>query len=190
MAEKFLVAGLGNPGKRYVQTRHNVGFMAVDLLAEQLRISFKAGKGDYLVSEVARASDAEKEVILLKPLTFMNNSGVAVRHAMDYFKIDLDKLLLILDEFQLPFGKLRLRPQGSDGGHNGLASVIQHLGSQDFSRLRIGIGSETKGDSADFVLSRFSKSEQEELPALIARAAEAALEFIRYDLPRAMNKFN
>ena len=184
------MAGLGNPGKRYVQTRHNVGFMAVDLLAEQFRVSFKAGKGDYAVSEVARTGDAAKEFILLKPLTFMNNSGLAVRHAMDYFKIDLDGLLLILDEFQLPFGKLRLRAQGSDGGHNGLASVIQHLGSQDFARLRIGIGSENKGDSADFVLSKFSKSEQEELPALIARAAEAALEFILHDLPRAMNRFN
>lgn len=190
MAEKFLVAGLGNPGKRYAQTRHNVGFMAMDRLAEQFRISFKAGKGDYFVSDVAHTGDGDREFILLKPQTFMNNSGIAVRHALDYFKVDLDKLLLILDEFQLPFGKLRLRAQGSDGGHNGLASVIQHLGSQDFARLRIGIGSEAKGDSANFVLAKFSKSEQQELPALIARAAEAAVEFIRHDLPRAMNKFN
>lgn len=190
MAERFLVAGLGNPGKRYAQTRHNAGFMVVDRLAEQFRISFKAGKGDYDVSEVARTSDAEREFFLLKPLTFMNESGIAVRHALEYFKIDLGKLLIVLDEFQLPFGKLRLRPQGSDGGHNGLASVIQHLGSQDFARLRIGVGREFKGDSADFVLSRFSKNEQVELPAVIARAAEAALAFILHDMPRAMNDFN
>jgi len=190
MAERFLVAGLGNPGKRYEQTRHNVGFMAVDRLAENFRVSFKAGKGDYLISGLARTSAPEKELLLLKPLTFMNNSGLAVRQALDYFKIDLDKLLLVLDEFQLPFGKLRLRPQGSDGGHNGLASVVQHLGAQDFARLRIGIGSEFQGDAANFVLAKFSKAELQELPALISRAAEAAVEFIDHGMPQAMNKFN
>ncbi len=190
MAERFLVAGLGNPGKRYEQTRHNAGFLAVDRLAEKYRVSFKAGKGDYLVSEVAHTSLAERDFLLLKPMTFMNNSGIAVRHALDYFKIDLDKLLLVLDEFQLPFGKVRLRPQGSDGGHNGLASVIQHLGSQDFARLRIGIGSEFLGDRANFVLAKFSKTELEELPALISLAMEATMEFIERGMPQAMNKFN
>jgi len=182
------VAGLGNPGKRFEHTRHNAGFMAVARLAEQFRVAYKTGKGDYLLSEVARTE--QQEFILLKPLTFMNNSGLAVQQAVNYFKIDRDRLLVILDEFQLPFGKLRLRPEGSDGGHNGLASVIQHLGSQDFARLRIGIGGEFEGDPADFVLSKFSKSEQEELPGLIARAAEAAIDFIDHGMQQAMNKFN
>ena len=190
MAERFLVAGLGNPGKRYEQTRHNVGFMAADRLAEQFHVSYKAGKGDYLISEIARTSDPEKEFFLLKPLTFMNHSGMAVRQALDYFKLDLDRLLVLSDEFQLPFGKLRLRPQGSDGGHNGLASVIQQLGSQEFARLRIGCGREFEGDPADFVLSKFSKIERQELPAVLARAAEAVVEFIARGMQEAMNKFN
>ena len=190
MAERFLVAGLGNPGKRYEHTRHNVGFMAVDRLAENFRVSFKAGKGDYLLSDAARLREADKEVLLLKPMTFMNHSGLAVRQALDYFKIERDKLLLIFDEFQLPFGKLRLRPQGSDGGHNGLASVIQHIGAQDFARLRLGIGSDFQGDPADFVLAKFSKAELEELPVLLARAAEAAVAFVESGMAQTMNKFN
>lgn len=189
MAERYLLAGLGNPGKRYERTRHNAGFMAVDRLAEQFRVSSKSGRGDYLISEVARTAQ-QREFFLLKPLTFMNGSGLAVRQALDYFKIDPGKLLVILDEFQLPFGKLRLRPEGSDGGHNGLASVIQHLGSQEFARLRIGIGSDFAGDPADFVLSNFSQSEQEELPGLLDRAAEAAIAFVDFGLQQAMNKFN
>jgi PTH1 family peptidyl-tRNA hydrolase len=146
MSEKYLIAGLGNPGPHYADTRHNVGFKVVERLAERLRLSFRAGKGDYLI-----ASDTAN-ILLLKPLTYMNNSGLAVRHAMDYFDIDVSRLLIVFDDLQLPVGKLRLRPGGSDGGHNGIASVIQHLGTQEVARLRLGISAEfAKGEMADYI---------------------------------------
>ena len=188
MAERFLVAGLGNPGKRYEQTRHNAGFMVVDHLAARFRVGCKAGKGEYVVSEIARHE--ENELLLLKPMTYMNHSGMAVRHALDYFKVDLGNLLVVLDEFQLPFGKLRLRPDGSDGGHNGLASVIQHLGSQEFARLRLGVGSAFQGDPADFVLAKFSKAERAALPEVMARTADVALDFIAQGVQFSMNRHN
>ena len=190
MPGRFLIAGLGNPGKRYAATRHNAGFMVVDWLAERHRLSFRAGKGDYLISEVMRAEGSEAELVLLKPLTFMNNSGMAVRSVVDYFNFDLERLLVVLDEFQLPFGKLRLRPNGSDGGHNGLSSVIQHLGTEGFARLRLGIGNEFSGDAGEFVLSEFSKSERELLPAIIEKAGEAIIDFAVHGVQHAMSRFN
>jgi PTH1 family peptidyl-tRNA hydrolase len=185
MSEKYLIAGLGNPGSRYADTRHNVGFKVIERLAERLNLSFRSGRGDYLVA----ASTAN--VLLVKPLTYMNNSGLAVRHAADYFDVALPRLLIVFDDFQLPVGKLRLRPNGSDGGHNGMASVIQYLGSQEVPRLRLGIRAEFhKGEMADFVLSTFSKEEQKLLPEIYDRAADAALSFIHDGIQQAMNKFN
>lgn len=185
MSDKHLIVGLGNPGARYAETRHNVGFKVVELLAEKLHLNFRAGKGDYLIASGA------SEILLLKPLTYMNNSGLAVRHATDYFAIDLARLLIIFDDYQLPLGKLRLRPSGSDGGHNGMASVIQHLGTPEVPRLRLGIGAEFhKGEMADYVLTAFSRAENKLLPEIYDRAAEAALCFSRDGMPQAMNKFN
>jgi len=185
MSEKHLIVGLGNPGARYAETRHNVGFKVVERLAEKLNLSFRAGKGDYLIASGAA------EVLLLKPMTYMNNSGMAVRHATDYFDIEVARLLIVFDDYQLPLGKLRLRPGGSDGGHNGMASVIQHLGTPDVPRLRLGIGAEfAKGETADYVLAAFSRAEDKLLPEIYDRAVEAVRCFIRDGMPQAMNRFN
>jgi PTH1 family peptidyl-tRNA hydrolase len=185
MSEKHLIVGLGNPGPRYADTRHNVGFQVVERLAERLDLSFRSGRGDYLLASGA------SEIQLLKPLTYMNNSGLAVRQALDYFAIDIARLLIVFDDHQLPLGKLRLRAGGSDGGHNGMASVIQHLGVQEIPRLRLGISAAfEKGDMADYVLSTFSKTEQKLLPEIYDRASEAVLSFVHDGIVPAMNKFN
>jgi len=185
MSEKHLIVGLGNPGARYAETRHNIGFKVVERLAEKLNLNFRAGKGDYLIASGAA------EILLLKPLTYMNNSGLAVRPAADYFDIPAARMLIVFDDYQLPLGKLRLRPHGSDGGHNGMASVIQHLGTPEVSRLRLGIGAEfAKGEMADYVLTTFSRDEHKLLPEIYDRAVEAVLCFINDGMPQAMNKFN
>jgi len=185
MSEKYIIAGLGNPGSRYADTRHNVGFKVVERLAERLHLGFRAGKGEYLLASGAA------NILLLKPLTYMNNSGFAVRQATDYFDIAVSRVLIVFDDYQLPFGALRLRPSGSDGGHNGMASVIQHLGTPEVSRLRLGISAEfEKGEMADYVLSTFSKEEQKRLPEIYDRAAEAALCIINDGIQQAMNKYN
>lgn len=190
MTNRHLVVGLGNPGKQYERTRHNVGFMVVEALAESHRLGFRSGKGEYLISEVLRDEPSGEELLLLKPITYMNNSGLAVRHALDYYKIELAQLLVISDDFQLPLGKLRLRGKGSEGGHNGLRSIINHLGSQDFARLRLGIGEADSSNTANYVLSPFAATEQEELRTMIQRACEAALDFARQGLQYVMNRHN
>jgi PTH1 family peptidyl-tRNA hydrolase len=189
--EKQLIVGLGNPGARYANTRHNVGFKVAERLAERLNLSFRAGRGDYLIASGAAHAEVKGELLLIKPLTFMNSSGLAVRHAVDYYGIALPNTLIIFDDFQLPLGRLRLRSRGSDGGHNGMASVIQHLGTQAVPRLRFGIGSEfVKGEMVNHVLSSFAKAEQELLPALYDRAADAANCFVNDGIQQAMNRFN
>lgn len=190
MSQKYLIVGLGNPGKQYAKTRHNVGFMVVDRLAEIYHTSLRAGKGDYLISDTLRLESTEVELILSKPLTYMNNSGLAVRHALDYYKFELERLLVISDDFQLPFGKLRLRASGSEGGHNGLRSIIDHLGTMDFPRLRLGIGEAAAPDKADYVLAPFSKAEHDLLVEMVQKACDAACDFARHGLLYVMNKYN
>jgi PTH1 family peptidyl-tRNA hydrolase len=191
MSEKYLIVGLGNPGPRYENTRHNVGFKVAERLAERLDLGFHAGKGEYLLASGATVVRPNAEAMIMKPLTFMNNSGWAVRQVVDYFRIRLQHVLIIFDDFQLPFGKLRLRSRGSDGGHNGMASVIQHLGSHEVPRLRLGIGNEFyKGETVKHVLSSFSKEEQELTAAFYDRAAEAAISFINDGVLPTMNLFN
>jgi PTH1 family peptidyl-tRNA hydrolase len=191
MSEKYLVVGLGNPGPRYENTRHNAGFKVVERMAERLDLDFRAGKGEYLFATGAITATLRAEAMIMKPLTFMNNSGWAVRQVVDYFHIRLQHVLIIFDDFQLPFGKLRLRSRGSDGGHNGMASVIQHLGTQEVPRLRLGIGNEfVKGETIKHVLSSFSKEEQELAPAFFDRAAEAAVSFVNDGVWPTMNLFN
>lgn len=188
MPDKMLIVGLGNPGKRYQATRHNVGFMVVDELAAREREAFRTGRGEYLLCRLKLASC---EIILQKPLTYMNLSGAAVQHALHYFKLTADGLLVVADDINLPFGKLRFRSQGSDGGHNGLSSIITSIGTQDFARLRIGVGSDfLKGEQADFVLSSFAGDEQKELNQIVDRAADAVLRFCEHGLSSAMNYYN
>lgn len=187
MEPKYLLVGLGNPGRKYQGNRHNLGFMVVDKAAELLQTRFKSGRGEYLM---ARGRRTDKHVLLLKPLTYMNRSGVAVADAVRRFDILLPNLLVILDDINLPFGRLRLRKRGSDGGHNGLASVIYSLRSEDFPRLRIGVTNDTMRDTVRFVLSDFNRTEKKELPAIVDRAAEACMEFVEHGIEQAMNKYN
>lgn len=182
-----LICGLGNPGPDYAQTRHNLGYMVVEEFAA--RASLRWGRSRLLAS-VARGAVAGTDTILAQPSTFMNDSGQAVSRLVKWHKIDPAAILIVCDDLDLPFGQLRLRARGSPGGHNGLISIGQHLGTTEFARLRIGIGRPRHGEPRDYVLSRFSATEREELPALVARAADAAEMYLREGILAAMNAFN
>lgn len=185
------IIGLGNPGSEYEGTRHNLGFDVVDALCRRLRVGFRAGKGEYLV---AQSSYRGTSLTLVKPLTYMNNSGIAVQDIVERFTEGCESLLVVCDDFQLPFGKIRIRPKGSDGGHNGLYSIIYHLQRHDFPRLRCGIATEAmpkrKTEMAQFVLSPFAKEESSAVADMIDRAADAALTFVHEGIEAAMNRFN
>jgi PTH1 family peptidyl-tRNA hydrolase len=179
------IVGLGNPGPKYHGTRHNIGFAVVDELARRARIDFGSGPAEALV-----AKWRERDALLVKPLTFMNLSGEAVGGILRYFKIEPIDLLVIVDEVQLPLGKLRARRDGSAGGHNGLKSIIAHVGSQ-FGRLRVGVGrGQTERNLADHVLARFDKSEAVDVERMTTRSADAAEMFITSGIEAVMNGFN
>jgi peptidyl-tRNA hydrolase, PTH1 family len=194
------IFGLGNPGPRYTGTRHNVGFDVVGELARRLGLpEFDSWYGR---AEYVRGSNAGESILLAKPLTFMNDSGQAVGELARYFRIDVPALLIVVDEVQLPLGKLRARARGSAGGHNGLKSVIAHLGDE-FPRLRVGVGRGPVGpggnagpggkaqrDLADHVLSRFLPGERDEVERMIARAADAAQVFVTGGIAEVMNQYN
>ncbi|WNB92030.1 aminoacyl-tRNA hydrolase [Bacillus sp. NEB1478] len=183
-----LFIGLGNPGPRFDGTRHNIGFEVIDRLAESLNIEMQQSKfkGLYGTGIV----DGEK-IFLLKPLTYMNVSGECVGPFMDYFQIPEEDMLVVYDDLDTLPGKLRLRTKGSAGGHNGIKSMIAHLGTQEFKRIRFGIGRPTNGQAVpDFVLNRFSKEEQVEVTDGVDRAIKACHAFIHTSFDKVMNKFN
>ena len=184
-----LVVGLGNPGTRYVTTRHNIGWRVLDALAVQAGADFRPGKGEYYVIETA--FDRE-DVALLKPTTFMNGSGLAVAQAVGRYGIDVaNDLLVVLDEFQLPLGTVRIGNTGRDGGHNGLASVIGSLLTDKFARLRCGIGKNFgPGEMVDYVLSPFAAEEEPVVAEMVVKARDAARVVIAQGAVRAMNLFN
>jgi PTH1 family peptidyl-tRNA hydrolase len=183
-----LIVGLGNPGPRYKGTRHNVGFEVMDELARRATLTFETAPADALIAKWRRADG--DTALLVKPLTFMNLSGQAVGELVRYFKIDVADLVVVVDEAQLPLGKLRARMRGSAGGHNGLKSVIVHLGD-DFSRLRMGVGrGDSRRDLADHVLAKFDADEAAEVERMIARAADAAETFITSGIAAVMNQYN
>lgn len=178
----WLVAGLGNPGARYARTRHNIGWLVLDALADEPFREEKRFEG-----RLSRTEGAW----LLKPSTFMNLSGVAVRALADFYKIPPGRVLVVLDDAALPFGRLRLRASGSAGSHNGLESVLVHFATQNVPRLRVGIGGPPPPVSLhDHVLMPFTAAEEEELPAVTARAAEAVRSVLKNGLAVAMNEFN
>jgi PTH1 family peptidyl-tRNA hydrolase len=183
--------GLGNPGSRYQGTRHNLGFEVVDRLAERFRVSFKAGKGEYVI---AQSQVGDSSLALVKPMTYMNESGLAAAEICEQFVVPLEQLLVICDDFQLPLGQLRLRLRGSDGGHNGLYSIIYHLQSDLIPRLRCGIASPSmpkeKDRLADFVLDSFDTAELPLVREMIEKAADAATLAIERGPAAAMNEFN
>lgn len=179
-----LVAGLGNPGPEYANTRHNVGFLVVDRLAEQFGSTWeRSTKWDAVVTKY-------DEVFLLKPMSFMNRSGHPLFAIAQFYKIDPAEILVVLDDFALPLGRLRLRAGGSPGGHNGLESIIAQFGTEEIPRLRIGIGAAPSAGSIDYVLSRFFEEEKPLVRSTIDRAAEAVKCAIDNGLVSAMNTFN
>lgn len=184
---KYLIAGLGNVGAKYDNTRHNVGFEVLDHLAREQGAEWKSGS----FGSLAQVKHRGRTYILLKPDTYVNLSGKAVRYWLQKEKIPKEKLLVIIDDLNLEFGKLRLRAKGSDGGHNGLKSIDSLTGGNNYARLRFGIGADfPKGRQVDFVLGEWSATEQAALPELLERSAQAALAFGAIGLQHAMNEFN
>lgn len=185
----FIIAGLGNPGREYEGTRHNAGFMAVDRLAQKMgadmrRIRFKGVTGECALGG--------GRVLLLKPSTFMNLSGQSVREAMGFYKVPPERTLIIFDDINLPPGKLRVRRKGSDGGHNGMKNIIYLSGSDQFPRIKLGVGQKPHPDFnlADWVLSKFSDADLKELDAALDKASAAAELIVRGETDRAMNLYN
>jgi PTH1 family peptidyl-tRNA hydrolase len=182
-----LVVGLGNPGDRYRSTRHNIGFMALDALAEKQGLAWQTEKKWKAI--VAKSADGS--LVLAKPQTYMNLSGESVGPLVRYLKVPISGLLAVVDDMELPWGRFRLRPGGSAGGHNGLKSLIQHLGGQDFPRLRLGVGRPGDArDASDHVLGKFSPDEQAGLANVLDRATLCILAAHRQGLEAAMNAFN
>ena len=182
----FTIIGLGNPGKRYFYTRHNVGFLLLDYIASKLNFPFEAGKGDYYY---IKCEINNSPVIFVKPTTYMNNSGLVLQQIDDFIQADTEKLLIAYDDFHLPFGTLRFRPKGSDAGHNGIKSIIYHLQTDLFSRLRIGIGTEFE-NSIDHVLSPFEQDEIMKLPDLFEESYKGIITWMQSGIEAAMNNHN
>ena len=183
------IVGLGNIGKRFEQTKHNIGFEVIDYLldANQIKLAKQKFRGAYTIERIAG-----EKVLLIEPMTMMNLSGEAVGPLMDYYNVDPDDLLVLYDDLDLPQGQVRLRQKGSAGGHNGMKSIIQHLGTDQFKRIRIGIGRPTNGMSVpDYVLQKFSKQEMETMNKVIEHSARAVEDYIassRFD--HVMNEYN
>ena len=185
----WMIVGLGNPGSQYERTRHNVGFRTVDLIANQL--GAKIDKAKYK-SLIAIAPLGDEKILLVKPQTFMNLSGQAVLWASQFYKIPAERIIILSDDISLAVGRIRVRAEGSAGGHNGLKSIIADLGTQTFPRVRIGVGEKPHPDYdlADWVLSNFSAQEETALAPAMTNAAEAALTLAREGVQRAAAKFN
>lgn len=181
----WLVAGLGNPGKQYSRTRHNVGFMVVDALAKELAAEFSGRK---FAAEFSQVKVGREKIIIIKPQTYMNRSGEAVAQLVNYFKVPSHRLLTVYDDFNLELGVVRLRLRGSAGGHNGVQSVIETLGTADFPRLRIGVG-KPSGDRADFVLAEFALDEKAILQGSISRAVKIVNAVLRDGLAKTVSYY-
>ena len=188
-APEFLIVGLGNPGPKYEFTRHNAGFLCMDLLAQQLGVKIDRIKFKSVVADVAIEGS---RCILMKPQTFMNNSGEAVRDAANFYKIPPEHIIILFDDISLPPGKLRIRRKGSDGGHTGIKSILYLLGSDQFPRIKLGVGAKPRPDYdlADWVLSTFQKDELSRMKEAMEKACEAVPLLVREETDRAMNLYN
>ncbi len=185
--KKYLIAGLGNIGEEYAQTRHNIGFKILDVLARTSNTSFSPGR----YADVAKMKLKNKELVLIKPTTYMNLSGKAINYWLQHERIPLENLLVVVDELALPFGAIRIKTKGSDGGHNGLKSVQEVLATSQYSRLRFGIGNDfPKGQQVNFVLSPWSETELKALDVWIEKATEAIKTFVLAGPNHAMNAYN
>ena len=187
--ESWLIVGLGNPGKEYERTRHNAGFRAIDILADKLGCRIDKGKFQGLYGQTVYGG---RKIYLLKPQTYMNLSGRSVLQLSAYFNIPPQRIIVLFDDISLPPGRLRIRSDGSAGGHNGIKSIIAEVGSQNFPRVKIGVGSKPNPefDLADWVLSTFSSKEEKDLQFALSNAADAALCVIDHGVPESANRFN
>ena len=182
------IIGLGNPGKEYANTRHNIGFNTIDLLAKENnilinKIKFKSVYGEGFING--------EKVLLMKPQTYMNNSGIAVMELFNFYKLPIENIIVIVDDVDIEFGQLRIRKKGSAGTHNGLKSIIYHLQNENFPRIKIGIGKPKENQNlANFVLGKFTKEERQEIDITIGNAVLAIESIIKEDIDMAMNKFN
>lgn len=185
----YIIAGLGNPGKQYAQTRHNVGFDTIDILADKYNISVDTKKHKALCG---KGMIEGQKVVLAKPQTFMNLSGESVRELVDFYKIDPEEeLIVIYDDISLEPGKIRIRKKGSAGGHNGIKNIIAQLGTQNFQRIKVGVGEKPKGwDLADYVLGHFSQEDRGLVDDALKRAAGAVELMVQGEVDQAMNQFN
>ena len=184
----FLIVGLGNPGSKYAKTRHNIGFRVVDALAERVGAKIDTDKHKGLIG---KGMIGGEKVIFAKPLTYMNSSGECVRSVADFYKIPAENVIVVYDDISLDVGKLRIRKKGSAGGHNGIKSIIAHLGTETFPRLKFGVGDKPKGmDLADYVLGNFSAEDEAVLKSEIIRACDAVECMVTEDCDVAMNKYN
>lgn len=185
----YIIAGLGNPGKQYAQTRHNVGFDTIDILADKYNISVDTKKHKALCG---KGMIEGQKVVLAKPQTFMNLSGESVRELVDFYKIDPEEeLIVIYDDISLEPGKIRIRKKGSAGGHNGIKNIIAQLGTQNFQRIKVGVGEKPKGwDLADYVLGHFSKEDRGLVDDALKRVAGAVELMVQGEVDQAMNQFN
>lgn len=185
----YIIAGLGNPGKQYAQTRHNVGFDTIDILADKYNISVDTKKHKALCG---KGMIEGQKVVLAKPQTFMNLSGESVRELVDFYKIDPEEeLIVIYDDISLEPGKIRIRKKGSAGGHNGIKNIIAQLGTQNFQRVKVGVGEKPKGwDLADYVLGHFSKEDRGVVDDALKRVAGAVELMVQGEVDQAMNQFN
>ena len=182
-----VVVGLGNPGRQYAGTRHNVGYAVVDILAA----SPKAGRAqDRFQARIVEVTEDAGKVLLVKPETFMNLSGQSVRQVLDFYKLALEDLLVVCDDINLPLGKLRFRPRGTHGGHNGLRDIQSHLGTTEYSRLRIGVDAPPQDEAVDHVLGRFRASERPVIDDAIRLAAQGVEAWIRKGIEACMNQYN
>lgn len=186
METEFLIAGLGNPGAAYAETRHNIGFMVADALADKFGVSFSKNKFN---AEQCR-TNGKPRLTLIKPMSFMNKSGMPVQNVSRFFDIAPGQIIVAHDDLDLPFGEVRLKQGGGHGGHNGLRSIIQTLGTNDFMRLRMGIGRPKFGDPADYVLGRFTPEEKAELDDFVQNGVAAIEDLFAHGIAKAMTKFN
>lgn len=183
-----VIVGLGNPGRKYAGTRHNIGFELLDRLAEYFSVRMGPGKGPFHIGDVHYHGE---KVLLVKPTTYMNLSGDAVVQVLNYYDIGTEDCLVCYDDLNLPVGTIRLRPKGSAGGHNGIKDIIKKLGTKDFPRLRIGIGnSYREGKQVDYVLSRFSKSDRKTVEETLDLAVDAVRTYLDHGIETAMNDYN
>lgn len=182
-----IIIGLGNPGVKYENTRHNAGFMVMDKLVKKCNLEFNQEK---FSAFFAKGKIHGEDIILLKPTTFMNNSGFALRQCLDFYKESMDNVIIIYDDIDLPVGKLRLRQKGSAGGHNGIKSIISCGFTSEFNRIRVGVGKDPRVPIIDWVLSKFKDEEKEDLDKATSLAADAAYYSIDHDFSRTMNLYN